>query len=124
MIRRPPRSTRTDTLFPYTTLFRSVDGLRPSRAGAAFTLNLPKPLTETSSPLAAASAITAKTASTDLRASALLRSSDAATRSANSAWFLWEHSFIWPGDGPAENRYKEQYWPQESERRQVGEECG
>src|SRR3546814_15964385 len=30
MIRRPPRSTRTDTLFPYTTLFRSVD-----KAGAA-----------------------------------------------------------------------------------------
>src|SRR3546814_2843639 len=29
MIRRPPRSTRTDTLFPYTTLFRS-----PSRAAA------------------------------------------------------------------------------------------
>src|SRR3546814_2033737 len=27
MIRRPPRSTRTDTLFPYTTLFRSA-GLR------------------------------------------------------------------------------------------------
>src|SRR3546814_5121938 len=26
MIRRPPISTRTDTLFPYTTLFRSVDG--------------------------------------------------------------------------------------------------
>src|SRR3546814_18772769 len=33
MIRRPPRSTRTDTLFPYTTLFRSAHGklwpLRP-----------------------------------------------------------------------------------------------
>src|SRR3546814_6096229 len=29
MIRRPPRSTRTDTLFPYTTLFRSPD--RPQR---------------------------------------------------------------------------------------------
>src|SRR3546814_954548 len=28
MIRRPPRSTRTDTLFPYTTLFRSKDALR------------------------------------------------------------------------------------------------
>src|SRR3546814_10260755 len=28
MIRRPPRSTRTDTLFPYTTLFRSVAELR------------------------------------------------------------------------------------------------
>src|SRR3546814_13361373 len=27
MIRRPPRSTRTDTLFPYTTLFRSVQQL-------------------------------------------------------------------------------------------------
>src|SRR3546814_10484938 len=26
MLRRPPRSTRTDTLFPYTTLFRSVPG--------------------------------------------------------------------------------------------------
>src|SRR3546814_12428919 len=25
MLRRPPRSTRTDTLFPYTTLFRSID---------------------------------------------------------------------------------------------------
>src|SRR3546814_21146868 len=27
MIRRPPRSTRTDTLFPYTTLFRSPKGV-------------------------------------------------------------------------------------------------
>src|SRR3546814_9524466 len=26
MIRRPPRSTRTDTLFPYTTLFRALNG--------------------------------------------------------------------------------------------------
>src|SRR3546814_20948062 len=32
MIRRPPRSTRTDTLFPYTTLFRSdiVEGAVPA----------------------------------------------------------------------------------------------
>src|SRR3546814_14074369 len=28
MIRRPPRSTRTDTLFPYTTLFRSTRWVR------------------------------------------------------------------------------------------------
>src|SRR3546814_19063670 len=28
MIRRPPRSTRTDTLFPYTTLFRSAADIR------------------------------------------------------------------------------------------------
>src|SRR3546814_15743308 len=41
MIRRPPRSTRTDTLFPYTTLFRSrirgndvSDGVFPLSAAA------------------------------------------------------------------------------------------
>src|SRR3546814_13387444 len=28
MLRRPPRSTRTDTLFPYTTLFRSLSAIR------------------------------------------------------------------------------------------------
>src|SRR3546814_7759901 len=31
MIRRPPRSTRTDTLFPYTTLFRSIGQRRHVR---------------------------------------------------------------------------------------------
>src|SRR3546814_10534962 len=35
MIRRPPRSTRTDTLFPYTTLFRSA-GLAAHRRLARF----------------------------------------------------------------------------------------
>src|SRR3546814_14826924 len=37
MIRRPPRSTRTDTLFPYTTLFRSRSGRerRPRQLGHA-----------------------------------------------------------------------------------------
>src|SRR3546814_4736246 len=36
MIRRPPRSTRTDTLFPYTTLFRSLHARqRADRAGDA-----------------------------------------------------------------------------------------
>src|SRR3546814_2483082 len=42
MIRRPPRSTRTDTLFPYTTLFRSLAGHspahRPERRGQAHRL--------------------------------------------------------------------------------------
>src|SRR3546814_2150579 len=33
MIRRPPRSTRTDTLFPYTTLFRSRGGGEDDRGG-------------------------------------------------------------------------------------------
>src|SRR3546814_1113598 len=35
MIRRPPRSTRTDTLFPYTTLFRSRPPAARRGAGAA-----------------------------------------------------------------------------------------
>src|SRR3546814_1655592 len=36
MIRRPPRSTRTDTLFPYTTLFRSVVRLEETHLLAIF----------------------------------------------------------------------------------------
>src|SRR3546814_16509658 len=38
MIRRPPRSTRTDTLFPYTTLFRSFGkiGVTPEAASTWF----------------------------------------------------------------------------------------
>src|SRR3546814_5006579 len=37
MIRRPPRSTRTDTLFPYTTLFRSNDIVFDAQGGFYFT---------------------------------------------------------------------------------------
>src|SRR3546814_16142237 len=49
MIRRPPRSTRTDTLFPYTTLFRSLEELARTPvavvcAGAKSILDLPKTL--------------------------------------------------------------------------------
>src|SRR3546814_4292164 len=40
MIRRPPRSTRTDTLFPYTTLFRSGPRLRGATALVAGVLAL------------------------------------------------------------------------------------
>src|SRR3546814_9501141 len=36
MRRRPPRSTRTDTLFPYTTLFRSADARRRARSSTAW----------------------------------------------------------------------------------------
>src|SRR3546814_7093252 len=36
MIRRPPRSTRTDTLFPYTTLFRSKQPLTSLDTEAGF----------------------------------------------------------------------------------------
>src|SRR3546814_9934719 len=34
MIRRPPRSTRTDTLLPYTTLFRSIEAIMAAAAQA------------------------------------------------------------------------------------------
>src|SRR3546814_10294161 len=42
MIRRPPRSTRTDTLFPYTTLFRST----PPSAGLSYSNQATMPTTE------------------------------------------------------------------------------
>src|SRR3546814_807358 len=41
MIRRPPRSTRTDTLFPYTTLFRSYP--RPHAAGQSLGIGVLEP---------------------------------------------------------------------------------
>src|SRR3546814_6343512 len=43
MIRRPPRSTRTDTLFPYTTLFRSACGERAGARGSAVSAVKPFP---------------------------------------------------------------------------------
>src|SRR3546814_21195038 len=42
MIRRPPRSTRTDTFFPYTTLFRSIVQERLSALARAHALTMPK----------------------------------------------------------------------------------
>src|SRR3546814_3570820 len=43
MIRRPPRSTRTDTLFPYTTLFRSKSGGTTRRAAKMVVLDADHP---------------------------------------------------------------------------------
>src|SRR3546814_11208151 len=41
MVRRPPRSTRTDTLFPYTTLFRSLVGFPdPAKAMKTYPFEL------------------------------------------------------------------------------------
>src|SRR3546814_7653410 len=42
MIRRPPRSTRTDTLFPYTTLFRSRARAAPVQGRLSFGLREPQ----------------------------------------------------------------------------------
>src|SRR3546814_20709741 len=41
MIRRPPRSTRTDTFFPYTTLFRSLDKITRFTVASGKTETLP-----------------------------------------------------------------------------------
>src|SRR3546814_9972329 len=40
MVRRPPRSTRTDTLFPYTTLFRSPELMIARRQAASLNQHL------------------------------------------------------------------------------------
>src|SRR3546814_13149062 len=61
MIRRPPRSTRTDTLFPYTTLFRSW-GYYPAAKGEALAVELERAL-ESSPPQEQAANGTIDTAS-------------------------------------------------------------
>src|SRR3546814_1610351 len=53
MIRRPPRSTRTDTLFPYTTLFRSMQQFLRDFPGAR-TIKLEQNYRSTSTILQAA----------------------------------------------------------------------
>src|SRR3546814_12623800 len=59
MIRRPPRSTRTDTLFPYTTLFRSPDAAPIIRIAAQVELSRSKE----SEPLAVTRIVLDRTAS-------------------------------------------------------------
>src|SRR3546814_17548408 len=48
IIRRPPRSTRTDTLFPYTTLFRSSSILRLRPSPSAYPIKRAEPQTKSS----------------------------------------------------------------------------
>src|SRR3546814_5799157 len=88
MIRRPPRSTRTDTLFPYTTLFRSneissnadpalnfaatYNGRQQSNPAAQFGFRI-------SPKLAVAGAINSSIDSSELMTGSMLRSSGLAT---------------------------------------------
>src|SRR3546814_2118080 len=71
MIRRPPRSTRTDTLFPYTTLFRSTSTPPPllSAHGTKRTLSLNASVN--SQPLAVPSAAPATTSRSEEHTSEL-----------------------------------------------------
>src|SRR3546814_16348782 len=66
MIRRPPRSTRTDTLFPYTTLFRSADATCPPQIKIA------------PAPHSFADTLPIAAAAHESRAAALVRGTDAA----------------------------------------------
>src|SRR3546814_15997676 len=62
MIRRPPRSTRTDTLFPYTTLFRSAGAAAAARrrlAGAAHRVEAVRALGDARHDLALGDAVAA-----------------------------------------------------------------
>src|SRR3546814_11563216 len=62
MIRRPPRSTRTDTLFPYTTLFRSAGAAAAARrrlAGAAHGIEAVRALGDARHDLALGDAVAA-----------------------------------------------------------------
>src|SRR3546814_3840581 len=62
MIRRPPRSTRTDTLFPYTTLFRSR-WTRPTPPSGSRACTPPRSTTRRSTPSSGASRTTSSTRS-------------------------------------------------------------
>src|SRR3546814_2427445 len=74
MIRRPPRSTRTDTLFPYTTLFRSHASLRRAAARLGARVIAVSPLTL--KPMAAGDALDRALAVEASRAVGLLRSEE------------------------------------------------
>src|SRR3546814_15713192 len=68
MIRRPPRSTRTDTLFPYTTLFRSISRGAPSGTTARLDSNRAVSTTESTLTIASHGANTPKSAGANTRA--------------------------------------------------------
>src|SRR3546814_2730048 len=67
MIRRPPISTRTDTLFPYTTLFRSSEAQRPQSMPP---IGLSRPAFRRSSRLASRKRRSRRSTATRLRGSA------------------------------------------------------
>src|SRR3546814_12624379 len=80
MIRRPPRSTRTDTLFPYTTLFRSQADLDKLRRGLR-----PQEITQTQEALNQALAVARDAARNFDRQSQLLASGAASQKTVDAA---------------------------------------
>src|SRR3546814_19594371 len=112
MIPRPPRSTRTDTLFPYTTLFRSQSSHCPARLQSAFVLASAPPLAPAAPPVALASALSGAGRLVNRRTSENRRETVGARR------FLREQSSTLGrhiGAGWT--------WTLRSEERRVGKEC-
>src|SRR3546814_19442136 len=108
MMRRPPRSTRTDTLFPYTTLFRSLGVIEPAAHMFAFYFAILSAITP---PVALAVYAAASLAKADL-----WEAGWAAVR-AGAAGFIVPFMFVYE---PALLAIGE--WPRSEERR-VGKEC-
>src|SRR3546814_21017700 len=112
MIRRPPRSTRTDTLFPYTTLFRSMG----SAASAAYGLgkeNAARPS------VGAGFAGVARAAgnAAGKRASSALGLGEAALSGRQAAWNALHNSNSDAAQNPSGGEAVR------SEERRVGKEC-
>src|SRR3546814_15577063 len=84
MIRRPPRSTRTDTLFPYTTLFRSrgcVGEQRNERGRQQATANTH------------GEALEGRTNANAMRTASRWRRGDGSPRRGRGSAFLQQHAF-------------------------------
>src|SRR3546814_12351138 len=83
MIRRPPRSTRTDTLFPYTTLFRS--GIATTKAAEANTSAANAAASEASAALSEGNASDSETAAATSETNAAASAVAAAASAASAA---------------------------------------
>src|SRR3546814_18164894 len=117
MIRRPPRSTRTDTLFPYTTLFRStLHGFSHRRVivdDVHDRILVRLGLHPTSSPPSWHKSACASIES-------ILRFNLRCSASCWSSAFVWER---WTGCDDADSFANGLYENERSEERRVGKEC-
>src|SRR3546814_8116164 len=91
MIRRPPRSTRTDTLFPYTTLFRSTSWRSGWAKNGPITTSTCRSMGRRSEHARRACAATAAGSAPPV-VTRTLRPSGAAARSSTSAYRSEEHT--------------------------------
>src|SRR3546814_12718621 len=132
MIRRPPRSTRTDTLFPYTTLFRSrcprgsadpSTGARGRcRAGRMKTLRIPHTDLHVSRIALGCMQLGGSWDEAPLRESERTRARRLITVAVEQGINLFDHADIYT-HGKSEEVFGD-VLQQRSEERRVGKECG